>query len=50
MAHMLFDVVQLDMPVWFVLTLVLLATAFLAAYVPAVRAAKIDPVVALRHD
>jgi predicted permease len=50
MAHLLFGVVHLDAPVWFVLTLVLLSTAFLAAYLPAVRAARIDPVTALRHD
>jgi putative ABC transport system permease protein len=50
MAHLLFDVVQRDAPLWFALTFVLLAAAFLAAYLPALRATKIDPISALRHD
>jgi putative ABC transport system permease protein len=50
MTHVLFDVVQVDAPLWFVLTLVLVAAAFLAAYLPALRATKIDPMSALRQD
>ena len=50
MAHLLFDVVQLDPLLWLILTSALLAAAFLAAYFPALRATHIDPVNALRHE
>ena len=50
MSHVLLGFVQLDARVWFDLTFILFITAFLAAYLPATRATKIDPLIALRHD
>ena len=50
MSRALFNVVALQ-PVIFVLVMLgLAALAALAGYIPAYRAARVDPMVALRHD
>jgi ABC-type antimicrobial peptide transport system permease subunit len=46
----LFGVVQFDTITIALLTLALASVAALAAYVPALRAAKVDPMVALRYE
>jgi ABC-type antimicrobial peptide transport system permease subunit len=46
----LFGVVQFDTITIALLTLALASVAGLAAYVPALRAAKVDPMVALRYE
>jgi putative ABC transport system permease protein len=48
MRSMLFGVEPLDARTFTVMSVVLLASALLAAYVPARRALRVDPVIALR--
>ncbi|MEO6995960.1 MAG: ABC transporter permease [Lacunisphaera sp.] len=50
MTSMLFGVTPTDPIVYVVVSLVLIAVALLASYLPARRAAKIDPLVALRDE
>jgi predicted permease len=49
-ASMLFGVTPLDVPTYVAVTLVLAAAAVVASYVPARRAAHVDPLVALRYE
>ena len=50
MSALLFEVSPVDPRTYVVVTVVLLATALIAAYVPARRAAAVDPMVALRAE
>jgi ABC-type antimicrobial peptide transport system permease subunit len=50
LATLLFGVGSQDLPTLCAVSLVLLAAAFLATYVPARRAAGVDPMVALRDE
>jgi putative ABC transport system permease protein len=50
LAAQLFAVRPLDPLTFIIVPLILLATAFAAAYVPALRAARVDPMMALRHE
>jgi putative ABC transport system permease protein len=50
MSGLLFEVTPADSLTYVVVTVVLMAVALVAAYVPARRAASVDPMMALRSD
>jgi len=50
MSGLLFEVSATDPVTFAIVTLLLLAIALLACWIPAGRAAKVDPLVALRHE
>jgi putative ABC transport system permease protein len=50
MSNMLFGVSAVDQPTFIVITLLLTLVALLACWIPARRAAKVDPMIALRCE
>ncbi len=50
LGALLYGVTATDPPALGLVSIILLGTAFLAAYIPARRATRVDPMVALRHD
>lgn len=50
MASLLFEVKPTDPPTFAAVTLILIATAWAASWIPARKAARVDPLVALRHE
>ena len=50
LANLLYGVQPADSATFGVVSLLLLAVAVVAGYIPARRAARIDPMIALRHE
>jgi putative ABC transport system permease protein len=50
MASLLFGVSATDVMTFSIVLVILIATAILATYIPALRATRVDPTVALRDD
>jgi ABC-type antimicrobial peptide transport system permease subunit len=50
LSALLFGVGATDLPTYFAVVLLLAGAALLAALVPALRAMKVDPVIALRYE
>ncbi|HLK62630.1 MAG TPA: ABC transporter permease [Bryobacteraceae bacterium] len=50
MSHLLFGISAIDLPAFGIAAALLLAIALLASYLPARRASRVDPMVALRNE
>jgi putative ABC transport system permease protein len=50
MASLLFGVSTTDLPTFVAVSAILITTAMIASYIPALRATRVDPVVALRDE
>jgi len=50
MRSVLYGVGLTDLPTLAIVSVMLLLVAFVASFIPALRATKVDPVIALRHE